>query len=258
MAKGKENVNDIFRKINHMSELSQKAQEEDLKWHEVKISTITETKDGFEEVESYNGKKDFMTMAKEAIGIRKLEVFFKKLDERAVIPTYAYDGDVGMDLTAIDVEYDSRWDCYIYHTGLALESPKHYGTLLFPRSSNRKTDAYLTNHVGLADTATYRGEIILCFKNRQSLRQICFESRMIEFWNAIEDGKSVEEAAKISIKGWTDAMNNPMLFAPYKVGDRIAQMVVFPHPDVKLTEKQQLSETERGDGGFGSTDKKKN
>ena len=254
----KESVGDIFRKINQMSELSQKAQEEDLKWHDVKISTITETRDGFEEVESKDSVKDFITYAKKAIGQQKLEVFFKKLDDRAVIPTYAYDGDVGMDLTAIDVEYDSRWDCYIYHTGLALESPKHYGTLLFPRSSNRKTDAYLTNHVGLADTATYRGEIILCFKNRQSLRQIAFESRMIEFWNAIEDGKSVEEAAKISIKGWTEAFSTPMSFAPYKVGDRIAQMVVFPHPDVKLTEKQQLSETERGDGGFGSTDNKKN
>ena len=51
-------------------------------------------------------------------------------------------------------------------------------------------------------------------------------------------------------------MNNPMLFAPYKVGDKIGQMVVFPYPDVKLSERKELSETERGDGAFGSTDKK--
>lgn len=254
----KESVGDIFRKINQMSELSQKAQEEDLKWSEVKITTKTETKDGFEDVESYNGKKDFMTMAKEAIGIRKLEIKFKKLDERAVVPTYAHDGDVGMDLTAIDVEYNKDMDCYIYHTGLAFESDKHYGIFLFPRSSNRKTECYLTNHVGIADSATYRGEIMFCYKNRTSLRQIAFESRMIEFWNAIEDGNSVEEATKISIKGWTEAFNNPMLFAPYKIGDRIGQMVALPYPEVKLREYKNLSETERGSGGFGSTDNKKN
>ena len=52
-----------------------------------------------------------------------------------------------------------------------------------------------------------------------------------------------------------DAMRNPMAFAPYKVGERIAQMVVVPYPKVKLTEVNQLSVTERGEGGFGSTGK---
>ena len=50
-------------------------------------------------------------------------------------------------------------------------------------------------------------------------------------------------------------LNNPMNFAPYKVGDRVAQMVVLPYPNVKLLERKELSETERGDGGFGSTGK---
>jgi dUTP pyrophosphatase len=44
-----------------------------------------------------------------------------------------------------------------------------------------------------------------------------------------------------------------MLFAPYKEGDRVAQMVVLPYPDVKLIEVENLSETDRGSGGFGST-----
>ena len=87
------------------------------------------------------------------IGLEPLEIKFKKLDDRAVIPTYAHDGDVGMDLTAISVEYDKENDMYIYHTGLAFESPFHYGILLFPRSSNSRTDAYLCNHVGIADSA---------------------------------------------------------------------------------------------------------
>lgn len=246
-------VSDVFRKINALNEISQKAQEADLELTKIRKTILEETKEGLKEVEHNDDRKDFMTLVKEAIGQTKLEVKFKKLDERAVIPTYAHDGDVGMDMTAIDVEYDKDGDFYIYHTGLAFETDKHYGILMFPRSSNRKTEAYLCNHVGVADSAIYRGEIIFCFKNRTSLRQIAFEGRMIEFWNAIEDGKSVEEATKESVKGWTEAMNNPMLFAPYKVRDRIGQMVVIPYPNVKLVEHAELSETERGDGAFGST-----
>ena len=198
---------------------------------------------------------DFITLAKRALGMKRLEIKFKKLDERAVIPFYAHDGDVGMDLTAISVEYDADNDLYIYHTGLAFESDYHYGIFLFPRSSNRKTEAYLCNHVGIADSAIYRGEIMLCFKNRTSLSQIALESRTIAFFNAIEDGKSVEEATKESVDAWFEAFKNPMLFAPYKEGDRVAQMVVLPYPDVKLKEVENLTETDRGSRGFGSTGK---
>lgn len=36
-------------------------------------------------------------------------------------------------------------------------------------------------------------------------------------------------------------------------GERIAQLVVIPYVDVKFDEVDELSDTERGDGGFGST-----
>lgn len=198
-------------------------------------------------------RKDFITYAKEAIGQNKLQIKFKKLDERAVIPSYAHDGDVGMDLTAISMEYDTDNDMYIYHTGLAFESDYHYGIFLFPRSSNRKTEAYLCNHVGIADSAIYRGEIMLCFKNRTSLRQLALESRIAAFSNAIENGLRTEDANRSGMDAWSNTFSCPMLFAPYKEGDRIAQMVVLPYPDVKLIEVKNLSETDRGSGGFGST-----
>jgi dUTP pyrophosphatase len=198
-------------------------------------------------------KKDFITYAKEAIGQAPLEVKFKKLDERAVIPSYAHDGDVGMDLTAISCEYDADNDMYIYHTGLAFESDYHYGIFLFPRSSNRKTEAYLCNHVGIADSAIYRGEIMLCFKNRTSLRQLALEARVTEFSNAISNGIRTESANSIGMQAWNNAFNNPYIFAPYNAGDRVAQMVVLPYPNVKLREVNNLSETDRGSGGFGST-----
>ena len=40
---------------------------------------------------------------------------------------------------------------------------------------------------------------------------------------------------------------------PYKVGDRVAQLVIVPIANVEFVEVDKLSETERGAGGFGST-----
>ena len=44
-----------------------------------------------------------------------------------------------------------------------------------------------------------------------------------------------------------------MELAPYKVGDRIAQMVFLQYPTVELVETEELSSTERQDKGFGSS-----
>lgn len=209
---------------------------------------------------------DLTIRVKEAIGERPLEISLKKLDKRAVIPTYAHDGDVGMDLTAISAEYDREHDMYIYHTGLSFETDKHYGILLFPRSSNRKTDAYLCNHVGIADSAIYRGEIMLCFKNRTSLETRAMNEQTRFFITeascrsfTITNDNSLTftwpEAAKNAISSSNWILDNPMMFAPYNVGDRVAQMVVIPYPDVRINVVEELSETDRGEGGFGSTGK---
>lgn len=39
----------------------------------------------------------------------------------------------------------------------------------------------------------------------------------------------------------------------YNVGDRVGQLIVIPYPSIELTESDNLSETERGAGGFGSS-----
>ena len=209
-------------------------------------------------------RKDFITYAKEAIGLTPLSIKLKKLDERAEIPYYAYDGDMGMDLTAIDVEYDREKDIYVYHTGIALETDKHYGVLLFTRSSNRKTDAYLCNHVGVADTANYRGEIIFCYKNRTSLEVRAELEKTRYFMNEIScrpfavstsDGMQFPwaEIARNAQSAANWIYDSPMSFAPYQVGDRIGQMIVVPHPYVKINQVEELSTTERGGNAFGST-----
>lgn len=207
-----------------------------------------------EDTEKYFGdRKDFITYAKEALGHNELEVKFKKLDENAVIPSYAHDGDVGMDLTAISVEYDEKIDTYVYHTGLSFETDKHYGIFLFSRSSNRKTDAYLCNSVGIADSAIYRGEILFCFKNRTSIKVRAEIESLKAFNKEISLGKTASEAEKASKDAYDKVILNAMEFAPYKVGDRIGQMVALPYPNVKLLEQSELSDSERGSNGFGST-----
>lgn len=199
---------------------------------------------------------------------KEITVFVKKLNENAVIPTYAHDGDVGMDITAISVEYDEEKDLYIYHTGLSFESDFNIGDFIFVRSSNRKTDAYLCNHVGIVDSAIYRGEVLVSMKNRDSLETISEINAIKSYMDALSIVSRCDN--QISLKDATDSALDVykitkddyikrarnLEFAPYKVGDKIAQMVCLKYPTVKLIEKKDLSETERGEGGFGSTDNK--
>lgn len=39
----------------------------------------------------------------------------------------------------------------------------------------------------------------------------------------------------------------------YGVGDRVAQLIIMPYPQIKLLEAEELSATERSENGFGST-----
>jgi len=41
----------------------------------------------------------------------------------------------------------------------------------------------------------------------------------------------------------------------YKIGDRICQLVILPLPEVEFVEAEELSASQRGTGGFGSTGK---
>lgn len=155
----------------------------------------------------------------------KMKVNIKKLVPEAVIPTYAKAGDAGMDLTAISFKKDENGN-YVYGTGIAFEIPEGYVGLIFPRSSNAKTDLYLTNHVGVVDSG-YRGEVTLKFKPS----------------NATEEYISVgDDYYKVRPKA-------------YEVGDRIGQIIIMPYPQIEFIESEELSITERGEGAYGSSGK---
>ena len=162
-----------------------------------------------------------------------MKVKIKKLNENAVIPTYKHVGvDMGMDITAISYEYDVKYDRFIYHTGLAFEIPEGYGMLIFPRSSNTKTDCYLGNSVGILDSS-YRGELLVVYKPKDSF-DILFP-----------DGDR-----KLNILEMTNE------YAPYAVNDKVCQIVILPYPQIEFEEVDELSDTERGtDGGLVRDDK---
>lgn len=167
-----------------------------------------------------------------------MEVNIKKLNKKAVLPTYAKDGDAGMDLTAVSVKFD-EYGNVVYGTGLAFEIPKRYVGLLFPRSSNSKKDLRLTNSVGVIDSG-YRGEVT--FKYRKDIRTILgFKGFMHKYFNCI--------FKKLN----TMTINN--IGKMYEIGDRIGQLIIMPYPCIEFKEIQELTETDRGIGGYGSTGK---
>lgn len=136
----------------------------------------------------------------------------KKLDPNAVIPSYSKIGDAGMDLT-ITREIENTSFSVSYGFGIAMEIPKGFVGLVFPRSSIRNQDLVLSNCVGVIDSG-YRGELQATFKKTNGLDSL-----------------------------------------KYKVGERGAQIVILPYPQIFMTEVPELSNSERGDGGFGSTGK---
>lgn len=142
-----------------------------------------------------------------------LNIKIKKLNNKAVVPTYSKDGDAGMDLVATSII--SETTTYVtYGMGIALEIPRGFVGLIFPRSSVRKYDLALTNCVGVIDSG-YRGELQATFKKTNWLK-----------------GDSSEK---------------------YQLGDRIAQIMIIPYPQIQFEEVIELSNSDRGTGGFGST-----
>lgn len=90
-----------------------------------------------------------------------MKVKIQRTHPAAVIPSYAKNGDAGLDLTAVSVDL-SRQNQVIFGLGLAFEIPAGYVGLIFPRSSIRNTNLELSNSVGVIDSG-YRGEVSATF-----------------------------------------------------------------------------------------------
>lgn len=139
-----------------------------------------------------------------------MKIKVKKLNEEAVLPSYAHPGDVGMDLFSLE-DYDLKpGERRVFFVGFAFEFENGYAALIKDRSSMAKAGVHTMG--GIFD-AGYRGEYNVQLINLGS-----------EIYNV-------------------------------KKGNKIAQLMIFPVIMADLEEANELSESSRGEGRFGSTGK---
>jgi dUTP pyrophosphatase len=136
----------------------------------------------------------------------------RRLDERAVMPAQAHDGDAGFDLSALEQLSIGPGKRATVPTGIAIALTRGYAGLVLPRSGlASKHGIALVNAPGLID-AGYRGEIKVLLLNTDADKEFTVEAGM-----------------------------------------RIAQLVVIAVETPYLIEVDDLGETARGAGGFGSS-----
>lgn len=137
----------------------------------------------------------------------------KKIDEKAIIPTYGTIDSAGADLYALldqDLEINPG-EMKMISTGLSIAIPKGYVGLIFARSSlGSKKGLAPANKVGVID-ADYRGEVKVPLFNHS---------------------KEIQTITK---------------------NERIAQIIFIPYLKANFEIVNELDDTNRGSGGFGST-----
>ncbi|MFI3260978.1 MAG: dUTP diphosphatase [bacterium] len=140
----------------------------------------------------------------------------KKVNDKAIVPSYANEFAAGADLYAC-VEEDTvikAHETKLIPTGISMEIPNGYGGFIYARSGlASKKGLAPANKVGVVDS-DYRGEIMVALHNHSN------EDRIIE------------------------------------PSERVAQLVIAPFLRVSFNEVDELDETSRGSGAFGSTGNK--
>ena len=162
-----------------------------------------------------------------------LKVKFKKLHKNAKIPKRADELCGGWDVTCTEINQISS-DVVICKLGFALEIPAGYKLTLVPRSSFTRYKWILQNSPGLGD-ASYRGEYQYRFRAIPNEIKVILKSSSIENRQYISGYK----------------LSYPKF--PYKIGDRVGQIYLEEILPIEFEEVEELSETDRGNGGFGSS-----
>ena len=145
--------------------------------------------------------------------IKKMRVGIKKLNSKAILPSYGSEFAAGADLYAcVDEELTvNPHETVLVPTGLAVELPLGYAGLIYARSGlATKKGLAPANKVGVID-CDYRGEVKVALHNHSAVPQTV------------------------------------------AAGERVAQLVITPYLTAEFVETEELSETVRGEGGFGST-----
>jgi dUTP pyrophosphatase len=164
----------------------------------------------------------------------------KKLHPDAVIPRYARPGDAGFDLVAVEDVLIAPGESASVRTGLAFELPPGYEIQVRPRSGiSSRTKLRISNAPGTIDSG-YRGEVKVLFDNTEDMFTSYYDSVTNEVKLVNGDDEKIN----------TDVPRNTYYI---RKGDRIAQGVLAVVPQAIFIESANLSSSERGTGGFGST-----
>jgi dUTP pyrophosphatase len=149
-----------------------------------------------------------------------MKVKIKKFRDNAQVPQKMTEGAACFDVFASEIEWFSKEGFTICKLGVGMTPPKGYKIVFVPRSSITKYNWVLQNSPFQGDE-DFIGEYQLRF-------------RCLPRYNADRDRFQYEDF-------------------PYKVGDRIGQMFIEQVIDFEFEEVDELTVTERGEGGFGSS-----
>lgn len=144
-----------------------------------------------------------------------LDVKIDLVHPQAKFPTMGSEHAGAWDVYAASIEHDFGNRRVIVDLGFRLEPPFGYRVMIQPRSSLTKTQWIIQNSPALGDY-DFRGVYKLVFSS------------------------------------FNDAALSEKTF-PYKVGDRVAQLYLEQVWPLKWIPSSELSDTNRGEGGFGST-----
>lgn len=139
----------------------------------------------------------------------------KRLSDKAVFPIRAHEGDAGIDLTCVNITQEI----------------------------NEAGQLIIVYHTDIA-VEIPEGYVGLLFQRSSVANKSIIMTNCV---GVIDSGYRGEIMGKF--RSTTDVVP-----AIYKPGEKFAQLVIVPYLSVELEESAELSETERGEGGYGSTD----
>ncbi|MBW9152181.1 dUTP diphosphatase [Clostridium estertheticum] len=98
-----------------------------------------------------------------------LNLKVKKINELAILPQYAHEGDAGLDLFSVEEKIIMPGETVLVHTGIQIELPKDTEAQIRPRSGLAlKNSITVLNTPGTIDEG-YRGEIGIILINHSKI-----------------------------------------------------------------------------------------
>jgi dUTP pyrophosphatase len=193
----------------------------------------------------------------------QLNVRIRKIHPNAVVPAYATEGAAGFDLVAVEDAIIAPGETALVRTGLAFEIPAGYEVQIRPRSGiSSRTKLRIANAPGTIDS-DFRGEVAVIVDNVAPLRFGGHMSVGVDTCCTYEtlDGNRVTTE---NVRSYRYSYANDEYYeeGPRRVpvgtyviraGDRIAQGIIAPVKRATFEITDELTETARGAGGFGST-----